>query len=443
MLEQLIQSPEMADRRQRFARGQPLFREGERSQDLYVLVSGELEVLKGDKVVSHISEAGAVFGEMSFLLGGKRTATVRAAAPAECLVLPREMLEELTTGHPELAKEVTRLLAQRLDTATQVVYGLREFCDQLPEGVLIFDSQGQVINLNQAGSELLGRDLGGLRSELGLGVFEDPEAFQRLLERTREGEQVSDQVLAVNHPHQGRRWVSFSASLLSDHRREMQGMLVLGRDVTQSQTARRRLVRLLWWLLPLLALLAGYAAWTVWSPAPPAPAPQADQERRELKNQLAKDYFLLHSLLAPHFSAGRAATHPVLERFAAIQDAGSLPYRGVLLVGPDKRIFDALSLKPQAGLEELVGSTYGRVKLAPDKGSVHKVLTVYRLDPASGQGRQRVELAFECRREGERLGWVVFQMDMAKLADDGLAAGDLQGMSFRRPPPAKGGPEQG
>jgi hypothetical protein len=182
----------------------------------------------------------------------------------------------------------------------------------------------------------------------------------------------------------------------------------------------------------VLALLAGYAAWTVWAPAGPSPAPRADQERRELKNQLAKDYYLLRSMLAPAFAAGRERTHPLLERFASIQEPDSLPYRGVLLVDGDKRIFDAVSLRPQADLERLVGSTYGRVELAAPEGRGHRVVTVYRLEPRSGESRRRVELAFECRREGALLGWLVFQMDLAKLASDGLDAGDLRGLSFQR-----------
>ena len=56
-----------------------LLREGETTGELFVLLEGELEVLKGDTVVAVVTEPGAVLGEMSVLLGLPHTATVRAS----------------------------------------------------------------------------------------------------------------------------------------------------------------------------------------------------------------------------------------------------------------------------------------------------------------------------------------------------------------------------
>lgn len=77
MIEQFTSDPQLSRYIVDFHQGQTLFQEGENSQNLYILVEGKLDVLKGQQVINSIVEPGAVFGEMSFLLGSRRTATVR------------------------------------------------------------------------------------------------------------------------------------------------------------------------------------------------------------------------------------------------------------------------------------------------------------------------------------------------------------------------------
>ena len=78
MLDEIIHNKDLERYLKTYQKGDPLFLEGDESQDLYFLVSGHLEVLKGDKKIAEITELGALFGELSFLLGAKRTATVQA-----------------------------------------------------------------------------------------------------------------------------------------------------------------------------------------------------------------------------------------------------------------------------------------------------------------------------------------------------------------------------
>ena len=56
-----------------------LIQEGSTTGHLFVLVEGQLEVLRGDAVVCVLTESGAVTGEMSVLLERSHTATVRSA----------------------------------------------------------------------------------------------------------------------------------------------------------------------------------------------------------------------------------------------------------------------------------------------------------------------------------------------------------------------------
>jgi CRP/FNR family transcriptional regulator, cyclic AMP receptor protein len=61
-----------------FAPGAVLLGEGTATGRLYVLVEGEVEIVKGDFQINVVSERGAIFGEMSALLGLPHTATVGA-----------------------------------------------------------------------------------------------------------------------------------------------------------------------------------------------------------------------------------------------------------------------------------------------------------------------------------------------------------------------------
>ena len=103
--------------------GTVLLVEGETSGRLYVLKEGTIEVTRGDTTVAIISAPGAVFGEMSALLGKPHSTTVRAASAA--IVYQFEDSASLLRSHPEIAYCVARLLAQRLNAATTYLVDLK------------------------------------------------------------------------------------------------------------------------------------------------------------------------------------------------------------------------------------------------------------------------------------------------------------------------------
>lgn len=99
-------------------KGEILLKEGGRSKnELFVLIEGSLEVLKGEDVsVNVISEPGAVIGEMSILLGVPFSASVRACERTRCYVAADG--SAFLRDHPETALAIARLLARRLHMAT-------------------------------------------------------------------------------------------------------------------------------------------------------------------------------------------------------------------------------------------------------------------------------------------------------------------------------------
>jgi CRP/FNR family cyclic AMP-dependent transcriptional regulator len=106
-----------------FKPGEVLLAEGERAGLLYVLIEGEVEILKGDFHVHTIAEPGAIFGEMSVLLESPHTATVRTVVPTRMYVA--EHANAFLRSHTDLAYQVAKLLAQRLHGVTTRLVDLK------------------------------------------------------------------------------------------------------------------------------------------------------------------------------------------------------------------------------------------------------------------------------------------------------------------------------
>jgi len=97
--------------------GEALIYEGETSKQAYFIHAGRVGVYKkqeqGEKKLEEL-EAGNLIGEMAYLLGEVRTASVRAETQVTALVLPPEMLEELMRFSAPLSRRIIATLAQRL-----------------------------------------------------------------------------------------------------------------------------------------------------------------------------------------------------------------------------------------------------------------------------------------------------------------------------------------
>jgi CRP-like cAMP-binding protein len=103
--------------------GTVLIREGDRRGAIYVLIAGTVVVLKGDVRVARIRTAGALFGEMSILLGTPYSATV----VAETQVTVKEVTdgEAFLSSNLVVALHTARTLAQRLHDSTTYLADLK------------------------------------------------------------------------------------------------------------------------------------------------------------------------------------------------------------------------------------------------------------------------------------------------------------------------------
>ena len=113
--------------RKAFGPGELIIDEGETGNGLYIIISGNVEILKGlgtDKtVVLGQRASGEVFGEMALLGEWPRTATVRSMDQVECLGIDRWVFLTLLDRQPQIGINMLQILAQRLRESDARIVG--------------------------------------------------------------------------------------------------------------------------------------------------------------------------------------------------------------------------------------------------------------------------------------------------------------------------------
>jgi CRP-like cAMP-binding protein len=94
--------------------GRHVFRQGDSSNELYLLARGAAYVLEGgeEQVVNELG-SGAVFGEIAMLAGERRSASIRTATASTLVRIPREALLPLLEANAELSAQVWETFAER------------------------------------------------------------------------------------------------------------------------------------------------------------------------------------------------------------------------------------------------------------------------------------------------------------------------------------------
>src|SRR5262245_46019102 len=100
-----------------FKAGDTILTEGEAGSTAFLIQAGSVEVSIGEgalaKTVATLA-AGSVFGEMSLIDPGPRSATVKAVTDTECLITTYDEFIASTRSHPERAVEFMKPLVRRL-----------------------------------------------------------------------------------------------------------------------------------------------------------------------------------------------------------------------------------------------------------------------------------------------------------------------------------------
>jgi CRP-like cAMP-binding protein len=102
-----------------YAEGQELCHQGDPGDAMYVILGGLAEVLidRGDGGQIRVAEMkkNDFFGEIAILFDVPRTATIKASTPLTTLKITKDMFYRLVAEFPQMAIEVMRELAHRVD----------------------------------------------------------------------------------------------------------------------------------------------------------------------------------------------------------------------------------------------------------------------------------------------------------------------------------------
>ncbi len=111
---------------QRFAPGEMIVRQGDKGNEMYVIIEGHADVWVGAeserKKLDSVGR-GDVFGEMALVRQDERSADVVASEPVEALMVNERFLSRIQSRYPRIAAKVflnlTRILSDRLERANR------------------------------------------------------------------------------------------------------------------------------------------------------------------------------------------------------------------------------------------------------------------------------------------------------------------------------------
>jgi CRP/FNR family transcriptional regulator, cyclic AMP receptor protein len=107
-----------------FPRGSELMRQGDPSNSLYFILSGQVEVRFDHSALTEMVVftlgPGEVVGEIGVLDGGARTATVVATQTAQTLELTAEQLTDMILRYPSATTALLQTISRRLRTTDEL-----------------------------------------------------------------------------------------------------------------------------------------------------------------------------------------------------------------------------------------------------------------------------------------------------------------------------------
>jgi phosphoserine phosphatase RsbU/P len=144
-----------------YPQGEVLFFEGEKAERFYMILEGEVDILKAlgspEERLLGTRGAGSFLGELSlFSEDQKRSATVRANTPLRMLEMTSTEFDELLHRVPNLAYELMRVLSRRLrESENTTIRDLREKNERLSQAYReLQEAQAQIIEKTVLDREL-------------------------------------------------------------------------------------------------------------------------------------------------------------------------------------------------------------------------------------------------------------------------------------------------
>lgn len=129
--------------------GETIFWIGEDGDTLFVIEEGRVSITapdqRGDHLVLDTLGPGAMFGEISLLDAGPRTATARALTDVSLLALSRQDFHSVVRRHPDAAIDVLQAMGARQRSSTTALRGLPNPNDVIAEEATIWQRTSDLI----------------------------------------------------------------------------------------------------------------------------------------------------------------------------------------------------------------------------------------------------------------------------------------------------------
>ena len=112
----------------RYERREAVFREGDRADGFFIVVSGSVKICKtsedGKEQILHILEGGQSFAEATIFEGGNFPASAEALSDSELLFFPKRPFIDLLEKDPKMALRMLGSLSKWLKRMTDLVENL-------------------------------------------------------------------------------------------------------------------------------------------------------------------------------------------------------------------------------------------------------------------------------------------------------------------------------
>ncbi len=414
----IIKQPEMQQYVKSFASGKTLFLEGDNSQDMYILISGKLEVYKGNKKIAEIIEPGTTAGELSFLFRSKRTASIKTLNDVEVMMIPASQIKDVLHKFPDFAHQITLRLAKRLEETTRIMQGLREFNDQLPDAIIMADKEKNILSWNQTAEKLHGRTWQQMKGYPLADLYQSSQAYERFLADVQSGNSLHEKELAINHPDENKRFVSTSTTVLYDGHHNVEGFIFLSRDMTGIKELEKKYKRIKSWLIPAIALLCITIISLVFTiPYFSRGNRILDYKKEAFEIRIKRDsHNITMALTKPLITGDLKTVTDIFQGFFDVENPEHFGIIGLILLDHNKKIVSAFSPKTDNTESNIIGSSYSGIKFKADQADSYNILTLFRADEEHPMGAKGVEIAYEIRQEdGEVTNWLIFQLEMKHL----------------------------
>jgi voltage-gated potassium channel len=112
--EELVREISLAMRPRVYMPGDPIFRAGEKGEEMFFIGRGEVDILAKDgSTIQAVLRDGDFFGEGALVLGQPRSATVRAVGYCDLYALDKPSFDSIMQRHPEFAAHIEAMIKER------------------------------------------------------------------------------------------------------------------------------------------------------------------------------------------------------------------------------------------------------------------------------------------------------------------------------------------